>query len=387
MRDNKVNVLKKMLGMLMIVPVALSLSLFAVEPIHHWELDETTGPTYEDTGIIGDANGTCTLPDGCPASTDGQIYGAQSFDGNDTISIQNTLDFDWAADANATIEFWMNSNANVSFNDNDIMIGRATDVVKWYVGIAPNGLIRAAINDGVFQGVTGSKVINDGKWYHIAYVLKPGMVKVYVNGENDFNITRGMATSLACDTNVTVGNLDYTVLPDHWGYTGELDDIKLYATDLNGSTIKQHYEDGLKPHLREVVPVPTPTNNDTPNYTFSSDKNGTITYGDLVCASDTNLTAVKGNNTITFNTLPDGNYTDCTITVTSTEAATDGNVSEPLLVSNFVIDTTVQATTDTTNGGGGGGCTYNPDNKNFDMMFLLMMALGLFYPFRRRFIK
>jgi hypothetical protein len=37
--------------------------------------------------------------------------------------------------------------------------------------------------------------------------------------------------------------------------------------------------------------------------------------------------------------------------------------------------------------GGGGGCTYNPDSKHFDMMFLVMMALGLLYPFRRRFIK
>lgn len=38
-------------------------------------------------------------------------------------------------------------------------------------------------------------------------------------------------------------------------------------------------------------------------------------------------------------------------------------------------------------GRNGGGCTYNPDSKNFDMMFLVMMAMGLLYPFRRRFIK
>ena len=36
---------------------------------------------------------------------------------------------------------------------------------------------------------------------------------------------------------------------------------------------------------------------------------------------------------------------------------------------------------------GGGGCTFNPNSKNFDMTFLLMMALGMLYPFRRRFIK
>jgi len=42
---------------------------------------------------------------------------------------------------------------------------------------------------------------------------------------------------------------------------------------------------------------------------------------------------------------------------------------------------------DNPSSGGGGGCTYNPNSKNFDMTFLLMMALGLLYPFRRRFIK
>jgi len=43
--------------------------------------------------------------------------------------------------------------------------------------------------------------------------------------------------------------------------------------------------------------------------------------------------------------------------------------------------------TGTIGGGSGGGCTYNPNSKNFDMTFLMMMALGLLYPFRRRFLK
>ncbi len=37
--------------------------------------------------------------------------------------------------------------------------------------------------------------------------------------------------------------------------------------------------------------------------------------------------------------------------------------------------------------GGGGGCTYNPNSKSFDMMFLMILALGSLYAFRRRFIK
>jgi len=35
----------------------------------------------------------------------------------------------------------------------------------------------------------------------------------------------------------------------------------------------------------------------------------------------------------------------------------------------------------------GGGCSYNPNSKNFDMSFIFVMALGLLYPFRRRFLK
>ena len=43
--------------------------------------------------------------------------------------------------------------------------------------------------------------------------------------------------------------------------------------------------------------------------------------------------------------------------------------------------------TDPNPSSGGGGCTYNPNSNNFDMTFLIMMALGLLYPFRRRFLK
>ena len=66
--------------------------------------------------------------------------------------------------------------------------------------------------------------------------------------------------------------------------------------------------------LSEVTAVTSPNVDNTPNYTFSSTKAGTITYGGS-CTSSTTI-AVAGNNTITLNTLSDGTYSDCTITVT-----------------------------------------------------------------------
>ena len=66
--------------------------------------------------------------------------------------------------------------------------------------------------------------------------------------------------------------------------------------------------------IKEVTAVTTPTIDTTPNYTFSSSKAGTITYGGS-CSSSTTI-AISGINTITFNALTDGTYEDFTITVT-----------------------------------------------------------------------
>jgi len=92
--------------------------------------------------------------------------------------------------------------------------------------------------------------------------------------------------------------------------------------------------DTTAPVVAQVTAVPTPTNNSTPSYTFSSTKAGTITYGGSCSSSTTN--AISGNNTITFGVLSNGTYSNCTVRVT--DSAT--NASNILAVSTFVIDAT-----------------------------------------------
>ena len=89
--------------------------------------------------------------------------------------------------------------------------------------------------------------------------------------------------------------------------------------------------DTTAPILAEVTAVTTPTSDTTPDYTFSSDEAGTITYGGS-CSSST-TTAVAGNNTITINTLSEGTYSDCTITVTDS----NGNVSSSHTITSFTV--------------------------------------------------
>ena len=83
--------------------------------------------------------------------------------------------------------------------------------------------------------------------------------------------------------------------------------------------------------IEEVTAVTTPNIDTTPNYTFSSSKAGTITYGGS-CSSSTTI-AIAGNNTITLNTLSDGTYSNCTITVTDSA----GNVSSSHTITSFTV--------------------------------------------------
>ena len=95
------------------------------------------------------------------------------------------------------------------------------------------------------------------------------------------------------------------------------------------------FTDTTAPVIEEVTFVTTSTNDNTPDYTFSSDEAGTITYGGS-CSSGT-TSAIDGNNTITLVFLSEGTYSDCTITVTD-EA---GNISITLTITSFIVDTTV----------------------------------------------
>jgi len=106
------------------------------------------------------------------------------------------------------------------------------------------------------------------------------------------------------------------------------------STLINSLTMTTFTIDSTAETLLEVTAVTTPTNDTTPDYTFSTNEAGTITYGGS-CSSST-TSATPGNNTITLNSLSDGTYSDCTITVTDSL----GHASSALSVSTFVVDTT-----------------------------------------------
>ena len=119
---------------------------------------------------------------------------------------------------------------------------------------------------------------------------------------------------------------------------GTYSNCTITVTDSAGNAsntlvITSFIADSTAATLEEVTVVTTPTNDNTPDYTFSSSEAGTITYGGS-CSSST-TSATTDNNTVTFNTLSDGTYSNCTITVTD-----NGSNNVTLNISSFIIDTT-----------------------------------------------
>ena len=92
------------------------------------------------------------------------------------------------------------------------------------------------------------------------------------------------------------------------------------------------------PTITEVTPVTTPIVTDSLlDYTFNSNSDGSISVGGS-CGSIT-TSAIAGDNAITFDALPAGTYSNCTIIVTDSFGP-----SNTLAVSSFVVSTTPTVT-------------------------------------------
>lgn len=89
--------------------------------------------------------------------------------------------------------------------------------------------------------------------------------------------------------------------------------------------------DTVAPILREITSVPAISEDTTPDYIFSSDEAGAVTYSGS-CGNGSISQAIAGANTASF-TLSAGTYSNCAIVVTDNM----GNVSASLSIPSFTI--------------------------------------------------
>ena len=118
--------------------------------------------------------------------------------------------------------------------------------------------------------------------------------------------------------------------PLNFGEQGKTIFFQFFNAPASGDDIVKTIDTHV-PLISEVTPVGDSVTTQTPNYTFTTNEAGTITYfGD--CFSST-TDATVGSNTITFNKLAAGFYGNCALTVTNAA----GNVSSSLNIISFTI--------------------------------------------------
>ncbi|MFC2073421.1 choice-of-anchor F family protein [Campylobacterota bacterium] len=121
-------------------------------------------------------------------------------------------------------------------------------------------------------------------------------------------------------------------------------------------------------------------NGDEENLTLTeTDANSSIFVGTI--ATDINP-AIAQNGVV--------NVVEGTVVTATYVDESEGNLTKTATTIAQTIVDPIESPVDTEGNSpssGGGGCTYNPNSKSFDMTFLLMMALGLLYPWRRRLLK
>ncbi|MFA6343106.1 MAG: S-layer homology domain-containing protein, partial [Candidatus Gracilibacteria bacterium] len=141
-------------------------------------------------------------------------------------------------------------------------------------------------------------------------------------------MTKVSTTEYTYDLDVPAGNIATATVSMSIG-TDVAENV-ITAVPTSGSTFTI---DNTAPTLAEVLAVPSSTIDSTPNYTFSSDEAGTITYSGS-CLSLT-TSAISGDNTITFQSMSLGTHSGCTILVTDAT----GNAGTALGINSFTITT------------------------------------------------
>jgi len=176
-----------------------------------------TGTTITNTDFkVGTGSAKFTSPD------NGDVTGRVT--AGTAIPMQQTNNF--------TVMMWIKTTDVTSF-----LFGRTTN--GDFSGAGPKGLlIRSTgvlrFQVRTFQSTTGTKVVNDGQWHHVAVTKNDMTVALFVDGIKDAE-SKHTGWSTDGTTTVTMGvaaRIVDAALNDPGGYTGLMDDVRVYGRSM-----------------------------------------------------------------------------------------------------------------------------------------------------------
>lgn len=202
-------------------------------------------------------------------------------------------------------------------------------------------------------------------------VLEWETLKVYVWNISGFSSLTPDTKQYLSDTPWEISNIPGTNSVEFWtssgstniimnwrSYSGSIVDLSLDLSSISEGNNTLYFKvndweidssistlivnkDTIAPTITENTSISRYVNTVIPTYIFDSNESWTIAYSGS-CSSLTD-SAINWENSITFNALSEGEYSDCSLTVTDSV----WNVSQELLIPTFSVDITAPTNPET----------------------------------------
>ena len=170
----------------------------------------------------------------------------------------------------------------------------------WNLQLFPSGVVAAEVNDvaGNYEGIVGTRAVNDGFWHYLTLVRNGVTLQVYVDGVLDVSGATGVPANITNTAALQLGSLcngDF--------FAGELDEARYYTGALSPSEIQAAMNSGVVMTNSLVAAY----NFDAGSGTTAADQSGrgnTLTLINATWAAGHSNGAVQFNGTSSRAELP-----------------------------------------------------------------------------------
>jgi lysophospholipase L1-like esterase len=205
-----------------------------------WRFDEASGSDFLDSA--GPNAASCSGAQ-CPERVSGISSRAVSFDGiDDTLVVPHHPSLAWGNWQSFSVEAWVKVNGSCA--GNKVLIGKPKDPdgwASWWLGcsgVSNTAAFYVRDSDQVSVYITGSRVINDGKWHHLVGVRERDThtLKLYVDGKLDKVMSEAFTGNFANLQPLTIGSYS-----GRYYSQAVVDEAAVYTSALSPQLIQTHY--------------------------------------------------------------------------------------------------------------------------------------------------
>jgi len=196
---------------------------------------------------------------------------ALSFDGTDDyINLGNMFNFT----SNYSIEAWIKT-SRFSAEQRILTKFERGGGGSFNAAVLSTGQFRVSHNVAPW-GVTTSKTVNDGKWYHVAATYDGTTLRLYIDGILDGSVNTDVNSATSYD--IQIGRSFRTGIHSHGYFEGNIDEVRIWNDVRTAQEILDNYRSRItNPYTDSNLKLYLGMNNGTGSIAF--DQSSSMAHG------------------------------------------------------------------------------------------------------------